>query len=124
VPLARPIFDVPPGAASYRFEQEVVLPPQTLDLSTEVRAAWTFPSQHVAGSAPEVLPLPTVRFAPALDDHNRAPRVHALPAIIDRPAGATGALPRIARVSAEVSFDDGATWRRVPASTSTIAGSD
>jgi len=39
--------------------------------------------------------------------------VHVLPAIVERPAGA--ATPRITAITVEASFDDGATWSRVPA---------
>jgi hypothetical protein len=84
-------------------------------MSTRVTAAWTFRSQHAGGTAPELLPLPVVRFTPALDDHNVAPRVHLLPALVERPAGAPR--PPIARVDVSASFDDGATWAAIPAIT-------
>jgi len=54
-----------------------------------------------------------VRFLPALDDDDRAPgRAMLLPVVIERPPGA--ATPQIARITVEISFDDGATWSRVP----------
>ncbi|MGH9884920.1 MAG: hypothetical protein ACREBE_05305, partial [bacterium] len=77
-PGLRPFFapvEVPPGAATYRLETEESRGPEAFDpnkivfeLSLHVTAAWTFRSQHVAGAAPQILPLPTPRFFPALDD--------------------------------------------------------
>jgi hypothetical protein len=108
-----PPVEVPPEPATYRFEQEATRSIGTFDLSTRVTATWTFRSEHVPGEAPAILPLPTLRFFPALDDHNRTHHVHVLPAIVERPAGA--ATPRITAITVEASFDDGATWSRVPA---------
>jgi len=61
-----------------------------------------------------VLALPTLRFAPMLDDDNRAPRQLPLilPVTVERLAGAP--TPRLVGVTIEASFDDGATWSRVP----------
>jgi len=110
---ALPPVAVPPGSARYRFEQETTRPGDVFELSTRVAATWTFRSQHVAGSAPRILPLPTLRFSPALDDHNRSDaRVLLLPILIDRPPGA--ATPAIVHASVEVSFDDGAHWLPAP----------
>jgi hypothetical protein len=110
---ALPPVAVPPGSARYRFEQETTRPGDVFELSTRVAATWTFRSQHVAGSAPRILPLPTLRFSPALDDHNRSDaRVLLLPIAIDRPPGAS--TPAIVHASVEVSFDDGAHWRPAP----------
>jgi hypothetical protein len=110
---------VPSDAATYRYEQEETRGPSPFggpdifDLSTSVRAAWTFRSGHVDGMIPAILPLPTPRFVPELDDDNRATgRIMALPVVIERPAGA--AAPRITRASFDISFDDGATWSSVP----------
>jgi hypothetical protein len=110
---ALPPVAVPPGSARYRFEQETTRLADVFELSTRVAAAWTFRSQHVAGAAPRILSLPTLRFSPALDDHNRTDaRALLMPIAIDRPPGA--ATPAIAHVSVEVSFDDGARWLPAP----------
>jgi len=113
------LTEVPPDAATYRYEQEATRGPNPLggpdifDLSTHVSAAWTFRSAHVTGQTPAILPLPTLRFQPELDDDNRATsRVIVLPVAIERPVGA--ATPRIERVTVDVSFDDGTTWTAVP----------
>ena len=113
------LAEVPSDAATYRYEQDETRGPNPLggpdifDLSTHVSAAWTFRSSHVAGDTPAILPLPTLRFQPELDDDNRATsRMIVLPVAIERPVGA--ATPRIERVTVDVSFDDGATWTSVP----------
>jgi subtilisin family serine protease len=108
---ALPPTVVPPGPATYRFEQVSERPTDVFTLSTRAEAAWTFRSRHVTGT--QVLPLPTMRFAPALDPHQEtAARVLALPITFERPAGA--ATPPIVHATLEVSFDDGARWTRVP----------
>jgi subtilisin family serine protease len=114
-----PPLDVPPGAATYRFEQDITrgtnpftgLP--KFELSTHVTAAWTFRSQHVGAAVPAVIPAVTPRFVPDLDDTDTASGpVLVLPVLFERPDGAP-ARP-IASAAIEVSFDDGAHWVRVP----------
>ncbi|WP_309115752.1 S8 family serine peptidase [Saccharothrix sp.] len=82
------------------------------ELSTSVTADWTFTSDTVAGD-PVALPLPAVRFAPALDDRNRARagRPFAFPVYVQRNGG--GPVGDV-RTSVQVSYDDGASWRPVP----------
>jgi hypothetical protein len=103
--------DVPPQAGQYRFEQEEVRSPDWFDLSMRVAAAWTFRSQHVDGTA--TLPLPALRFLPELDGLNQSDaRTLVLPVLIERPPGIRA--PRLARVRVDASFDDGATWSKIP----------
>ena len=110
---ALPPVAVPPGSARYRLEQETTRSGDLFELSTRVAAAWTFRSQHVAGTAPRILSLPVLRFSPALDEHNRTDaRALLVPIAIDRPPGA--ATPAIAHARVEVSFDDGARWLPAP----------
>jgi hypothetical protein len=107
-----PSFFASPEAAEYRIEQEVTRPSDVFELSTEVAVAWTFRSQHAEGDF-EILPLPSLRFSPALDEHNQTrARVLVLPVHVERVAGAP--TPRIARISVDASFDDGASWVHVP----------
>ncbi|WP_158845784.1 S8 family peptidase [Saccharothrix deserti] len=84
------------------------------DLSSFVMAEWTFTSEHVAGDEPAPLPLLAVRFAPSLDDENRAEagRPFAFPVYVQRNgvAGAQG----VATPAVQVSYDEGATWKPVP----------
>jgi hypothetical protein len=106
-------FDVPPGAATYRYEQDLARSADIFDLAPQVSAAWTFRSQHVGGDAPRSLPLLTMRFTPPVDQHNQtSARVIVLPIAFQRPPGA--GTPLVVRASLEVSFDEGARWSRVP----------
>ena len=106
-----PVFDLPPGTATYRLEASATRgAPHTL--STEVRGVWTFRSGHVGGAAFQRLPLLTVRFAPRLDDANRAPagRSFEIPVVVEhQPDAAVG---RVRSMRVEVSYDDGRTWQR------------
>jgi len=61
---------------------------------------------------PASLPLFALRWSPELDEHNRTDRrALVVPARIDRTPAATAP---IASVAVEASFDDGASWSRVP----------
>ncbi|MGM1063225.1 S8 family serine peptidase [Saccharothrix sp. Mg75] len=83
------------------------------ELSTRVTADWSFTSDTAAGEEPEPLPLLAVRFAPALDQRNRAAagRPFTFPVYVQR-NGATGSAG--VRTAVQVSYDDGATWKPVP----------
>lgn len=118
-PFFPPPLQVPPSAATYRFESVQERGPNLItgeplfSLSTLVTASWTFRSAHVPGSDAQLLSLPTLRFVPELDGDGRpSSSVMVLPAVVERPPGA--ATPRITDVNVEVSFDDGARWSRVP----------
>ncbi|WP_204008680.1 hypothetical protein [Virgisporangium aurantiacum] len=105
-------FTVPAEPAGYRLE--VADTRSTDDLTTRVSAAWTFRSGHTDGTAPVRLPLPAVRFTPALDADNAAPanRGFDLPVAVESQPGAPAA--RIVGLTVEISYDDGATWSAVP----------
>jgi subtilisin family serine protease len=114
-------FDVPAGDAAYR----LVTTGRWLGsptLSTQVSAAWTFRSGHVAGTAPAVLPLSAIQFVPPVDATNTAPagRAFAVPIAVSRQAGAGPATVRTLAV--EASYDDGATWRSAPVTVSASGG--
>ena len=103
-------FTVPAGRATYRLVATVTrAAPHTL--STSVTESWTFRSQHVRGDTPRRLPLSVVRFSPKLDELNSAPagRFFDLPLDVQRQPNAPGGHPR--RVTVQVSYDDGKTWR-------------
>ena len=54
-----------------------------------------------------------MRIAPPVNDHNLVTaKIATVPIRLERPAGAP--TPRIVAATFEVSFDDGARWRRVP----------
>lgn len=105
------IYTVPPAGATFTYsltEKRDVSP-----FSTEVDSSWTFPSGHV-GASPVGLAMTALRFAPALDQFNRAPggQEFKLPLFLQAQFGNT--LPQTRRVTVDVSYDDGKTWTRVP----------
>ncbi len=106
-------FTVPAEAGTYRLETEATRT-EVSDVSTKVSAAWTFRSKGDGGTTAKALPLSVLRFQPALDDDNAAPagRLLRVPLVVDENPGSDSG--KIRRVSVEASFDDGATWRRVP----------
>jgi subtilisin family serine protease len=103
-------FQVPGGAANYRLEAAATR--SNSDLSTRVAATWSFRSDTVVGDA-RPLPLLAVRYAPTLDDHNRAAggRAFTVPVYVQRNGAATA--PDLTEFTVRASYDDGATWRPV-----------
>ncbi|WP_328343154.1 S8 family serine peptidase [Micromonospora sp. NBC_00421] len=103
-------FTVPKEAGDYKLTAGAKR--SLTDLSTEVEASWTFRSGHVAGDTPKRLPLSEIRFTPRLSADNTAPagRVFAVPVQVRRQAGAGTA--KVAKLSVDVSYDGGKTWRR------------
>ncbi|HEV2783798.1 MAG TPA: S8 family serine peptidase [Actinophytocola sp.] len=104
------LFEVPATPGTYRLTTEATRPPQ-FDVTTALSASWTFRSGHVPGTNPEPLPLPAIRFTPQLDAANSAPagRPYLVPLILQHQSGS---LARPHRVSVDVSYDEGKTWRR------------
>jgi hypothetical protein len=80
-------------------------------LSTEVSGEWTFASATTGTSGWTKLPLSAIRFLPGLDAHG-VDRSPILPVEIQQQPGSPAGRART--LSVEVSYDDGATWRRVP----------
>ncbi|MFC6087786.1 S8 family serine peptidase [Saccharothrix lopnurensis] len=83
------------------------------ELSTRISADWTFTTGHVEGREGRALPLPAVRFAPSLDDRNRARagRPFTFPVYVQ--VNGTTRTSGV-RTAVQVSYDDGRTWRPVP----------
>lgn len=81
-------------------------------LSSRVTADWSFTSEHVPGEMFQSIPLLAVRFAPALDEHNRAGRVVTVPITVER--NGTGTVTNIKDPAVQVSYDEGGTWKPVP----------
>ena len=110
-PFLGAFVDVPPEAATY----EVAMRAERgapFNLSTVMEATWTFRSSHVDGDLPRRLPLSVVRFSPIVDRTNTAVAGQtALVPLIVSTQPDSGARP-VASLSVEVSYDDGATWRR------------
>lgn len=100
-------FWVPAAEAAYRVEVEQTR--DVSDVSTRVLGSWTFRSGHVDGSQP--LPMSVPRFFPELDGSNASgERVLLVPVKVEQTPGT----PEVRRLEVEVSFDDGATWRKAP----------
>ncbi|MBW4721992.1 S8 family serine peptidase [Saccharothrix obliqua] len=99
---------VPAGRAAFRLGAEAE---RESGLSTRVTGTWEFTSDTTAG--PTSLPLTAVRFAPTLDDHNRAAagKPFVFPVYVQRNGGAD---PGDVRLTVQVSYDDGGHWRPVP----------
>jgi subtilisin family serine protease len=101
-------FTVGSGAATYRLEQTTwQRSPHTL--STWVRAAWTFRSKRTSGL--KTLPLSTVNFTAPLNRDNavKAGSTATVGITVERQPGAG----KNKKLTVEVSFDDGKTWRKV-----------
>ena len=81
-------------------------------LSSQITADWQFTSEHVAGEQYQPVPLLAVRFAPKLDEHNRAGRVVTVPITVER--NGTGAVTDIKDPAVQVSYDEGKTWKPMP----------
>ncbi|MBP2328413.1 subtilisin family serine protease [Kibdelosporangium banguiense] len=101
-------FNVPPGLRTYSVHSESRNP---LSLSGTVTADWTFTSDTTPASVPKPLPLLTVRFTPALNAYNQAPRAipTVVPITVEHNADATAGKPAV-----QVSHDNGTTWKPVP----------
>ncbi len=106
-------FAVPAAAGSYRLETAAARSGVS-EFSTEVTGAWTFRSAHVEGRQAKPLPLSVIRFQPRLDGKNAAPagRLLRVPLVVQQNPDADNG--RVTRVTVDVSFDDGKTWRRAP----------
>jgi subtilisin family serine protease len=105
-------IDVSPGSATYRLAASFARgEPNTL--STKVSCVWTFRSKHVAGDKPVPLPMSAVRFLPRLDSRNTAPagRLTVVPIQVQRQPGSSA--QRVRKLTVDVSFDDGVSWRSV-----------
>ncbi len=99
------VFDVPAGEGAYRAE---MVHSREGELSTKVSGTWTFKSTTTTDVTH--LPLTVVRFLPKLDDKDTAHgRVQIVPLKVEQAQNT----PKVRRVSVEVSFDDGATWKQV-----------
>jgi subtilisin family serine protease len=79
------------------------------DTSTRVSVVW-----EVDNDGTPALPVQVVRFSPTLDAANTAPggQAFAVPVSVQRNPGAKAA--RLAALSVQVSYDDGAHWQNAP----------
>ncbi|WP_258907169.1 hypothetical protein [Actinokineospora sp. UTMC 2448] len=97
----------PGGWGPYRLHTEATR--SVSPLSTRLTVDWTFRSATTGEAT--ALPLLAVRFAPALDDLNRAPAggPFTLPVYVQHNAGEA-----VRTLAVQVSYDDGLTWAPTP----------
>jgi subtilisin family serine protease len=102
------VFEVPPGPRVYSLRTEST---HGLGLSDSITADWTFKSDSQPPYEYAPMPLLAVRFAPALDNYNRAPRAipTLVPITVDHNSGGEAQRPAV-----QVSHDDGTTWKPLP----------
>lgn len=117
VPEHFAVVPVPPETADYRLVVDATRGAPSI-LSTKVSAEWTFRSGHGAA----VLPLSAVHLRPPLDRTNTAPAGATLPVPFSVVRQADSGTDAVRAVTVDVSYDDGATWRRVPVQRSGSTG--
>jgi subtilisin family serine protease len=106
-------FGVPDADAEYRVEISGARPSYA-EVSTEVSATWTFRSAHNPDETFTPLPVMAIRFGPGFDEDHaaRAGKHFLLPVWVQRQARSAPA--KVRELDLDVSYDDGATWQRVP----------
>ncbi|MGH3682870.1 MAG: hypothetical protein ACRDT2_21785, partial [Natronosporangium sp.] len=104
---------VPPEPAGYRVEVEAERV-GSAPLSSQTTLAWEFRSGHVDEEDFVALPVPAVRFSPDLAPDNTARAGRPMLVPVDVAAAPGSGAARLDRLSVEVSFDDGASWRSAP----------
>ncbi|MFC5289493.1 S8 family serine peptidase [Actinokineospora guangxiensis] len=94
----------PGGSGVYRLHTEATR--SSSPLSTRITADWTFRS--ASDEDTKALPMMAVRFAPKLDESNKAAagRLFTVPVYVQHNSGGKVRTP-----SVRVSYDDGATWK-------------
>ncbi|GAB2837095.1 S8 family serine peptidase [Lentzea nigeriaca] len=80
--------------------------------SSQITTDWSFTSEHVTGEEFKPIPLLAVRFAPRLDEFNRAGKVVTVPITVER--NGTGTVTDIKDPAVQVSYDEGKTWKPLP----------
>lgn len=102
--------EVPAASAPYRLSMEASRSAEDTSTSTKVAAVWTFASARPSTDESVRLPLSTVRLAPVLGLDGTAPAGGTLrvPLVLGGAAAAPG---RVAALTVEVSYDEGASWK-------------
>ncbi|MFE1292225.1 S8 family serine peptidase [Streptomyces sp. NPDC058751] len=104
--------EVAAPSAVYRLSVEASRSAEDTSTSTKVSSVWTFTSARPAEDQSEVLPLSTVRLSPRLSLSGTAPAGGTLKVPL-RLGGAARAAGQVAALTVKVSYDGGATWKRL-----------
>ncbi|MFE1199868.1 S8 family serine peptidase [Streptomyces olivaceoviridis] len=94
---------------TYRIKTDLTRDPALSHVTTRVVADWTFSSRRPVRDVEEDLPLSTVRFTPHLTASSTAKPGSALRVPLTVEGAAAGG--KLARLSVQVSYDGGDTWR-------------
>jgi hypothetical protein len=113
-------FSVPPESADYRIEAMVAqadfdpgIRQTIIGLSTRVTGVWTFQSGHVSAGSKTQLPLMTVRFNPALNEHGEAVSGTSFKVPVSVHQLDRQGVVDVRTLKIEASFDDGVSWSEV-----------
>jgi hypothetical protein len=105
-------FALPADEATYKLTKEVKRSPERFRLSTEITSEWTFRSARTPDGESSALPLMTVRYAPALDERNKAAAGRfAVPVNVEHQYGGDAA--RVVSLEIDAPLDE-KTWQRLP----------
>lgn len=104
-------FKVTGDAATYRLALDVALGHEEWERGVRTSTEWTFRSARPKDDTPQTLPLLQVDHDVPTDTSGRASRLpHTIGLGVTDQAGATA---RGATLTAQASFDDGKTWRKL-----------
>ncbi|MDX2565357.1 S8 family serine peptidase [Streptomyces sp. TX20-6-3] len=107
--------DLPSGPARYTLRLAAHHNNPAASLATKVDAEWTFSSAEPEEGCqkPHKLPLLSTRIGAGFDLNNTAPADKLLPVTINVERADTRT-PDVKALTFETTFDDGATWHKVP----------
>ncbi|MGW2447868.1 S8 family serine peptidase [Streptomyces sp. NPDC001675] len=109
---------LPDGETTYRISTEVRRDAALSQVSTRIKADWTFTSHRPAIGKEVTLPLSAVRFSPRLSAASTAKAGRTLRVPVTVEGAAAGR--NLRRLSVQVSYDEGHTWR--PVQVNLVAG--
>ncbi|TCO47393.1 S8 family peptidase [Actinocrispum wychmicini] len=109
-PVAWGAFPVSPDPATYRLDLSVSRTTPNWQFGTHTDTSWTFRSQRPAAGQDQLLPLLQLDYGVPTDLANKAPagRRTAIDLTARHQDGLAG--PKVERMTASVSYDDGRTW--------------
>ena len=107
------VNNLPQEKSQYRIEMDAKRTNMWWSVSTEQHTAWNFSSAHVDGDAKAMLPLLQADYdleGVALDSTVTAGKYHPVSVSFRNPDGTRAALTK---GTIEVSYDEGATWKKI-----------